>query len=647
MILHVANLVGIEGLPSSPFGIRKWLVRKAVPITGEGKRFTFHLSDLPAPVRRAVLEREAERAGLEPGVYDEEAHEELMGATPGMRAKAERLAEIARFVLARRNAGLSRAEVFAAARAQFGADCTSDASLDRLSRRVDGVDPVNFAPALLDGYSRAGAPKTTISHEAWAVFEGGLKAAFKTHRIIALYNDVAALAKVNGWAWPSYPTIQRRLKALPLAERIALREGRDAAHKALYQAQLRDSSGLRAMEWVVLDGRTVDVWVTWEDGAVIRPTVIGLVDQASGKVLDIEIARSENAQALATLERRTFTRFGAPENLLTDNGAAFSGHIHAGRVAHKHRNKGNRRREFEPPGIHMLLGFNLHFALPKNAQAKLMERKFADMSREIDTAPEFMGAHSGSHPGERPEGTIVPVPLDRFKAVYMARLAAYNARTGRRSQACIATNTGSYDAAFAALGAGRVPNHISEAQFRLATMEWTLATVLPDGRMRGKDGWIYGEDMDDGSQDRLLRFQGRKVWLGTDPLDRSKPALVWNPETDRIIMDGVHAVVRGAFDDAEGARRSGRRKSELRKQTKRWEKIDEQAAIAALAVILGDVSDEPAPPPAKVVKAHFKSPVRPARADASSDPTPAQMAEFRRNFDDHLRRNAGAGEKLA
>ena len=282
MILHVANLVGIEGLPSSPFGIRKWLVRKAVPITGEGKRFTFHLSDLPAPVRRAVLEREAERAGLEPGVYDEEAHEELMGATPGMRAKAERLAEIALFVLARRNAWLSRAEVFAAARAQFGADCTSDASLDRLSRRVDGVDPVNFAPALLDGYSRAGAPKTTISHEAWAVFEGGLKAAFKTHRIIALYNDVAALAKVNGWAWPSYPTIQRRLKALPLAERIALREGRDAAHKALYQAQLRDSSGLRAMEWVVLDGRTVDVWVTWEDGAVIRPTVIGLVDQASG-----------------------------------------------------------------------------------------------------------------------------------------------------------------------------------------------------------------------------------------------------------------------------------------------------------------------------------------------------------------------------
>ena len=164
-----------------------------------------------------------------------------------------------------------------------------------------------------------------------------------------------------------------------------------------------------------------------------------------------------------------------------------------------------------------------------------------------------------------------------------------------------------------------MPNKVSEAQFRLATMEWTLATVLPDGRMRGKDGWIYGEDMDDNSQDTLSEFRGRKVWLGTDPLDRSKPALMWNPETDRIIMDGVHAVVRGAFDDAEGARRSARRKSHVRKLTRRVQEIDEQAAIAARSVILGDVSEEIATPPAKVVKTHFKSPVRPARAGAMGE----------------------------
>ena len=67
----------------------------------------------PPSVERCLSVRPG-RAGLEPGVHDEEAHEDLMGATPGMRATAERLAEMARFVLARRNAGMTRLEVFAA-----------------------------------------------------------------------------------------------------------------------------------------------------------------------------------------------------------------------------------------------------------------------------------------------------------------------------------------------------------------------------------------------------------------------------------------------------------------------------------------------------------------------------------------------------
>ena len=197
-----------------------------------------------------------------------------------------------------------------------------------------------------------------------------------------------------------------------MIEQVALRFGREKAHKRFYQANIRDSSGLKAVEWVVLHGRTVDLWGIWPNGRILRPTVIGLCDQASGMILGTEFAASENAQATAKVERRALKLFGAPDNLLTDNGAAFSGHSHAGQVGHKHRNKGNRRIELEPPGIFMTLGFNLHFALPKNAQAKLMERKFADLSRQIDTDPVFRGAHVGSKPGERPEGTIVPVPYD-------------------------------------------------------------------------------------------------------------------------------------------------------------------------------------------------------------------------------------------
>ena len=613
MLIKVRDLLGIGPIPNDRTAAGVWILRNgietiAMKLRG-GNAAAVHLSDLPATVRRAVLEREAERAGLEPGVYDEEAHEELMGATPGMRAKAERLSEIARFVLARRNAGLSRAEVFAAVRAQFGADCTSDASLDRLSRRVDGVDPVNFAPALLDGYSRAGAPKVNIPPEAWAVFEGIVKASFKTHRMTAIYNDAAAASAKNGQVWPSYSTVNRRFHDLPLAEQLALREGRDAAHKALYQAQLRDSSGLRAMEWVSQDGRRVDVFVRFPDGSVLRPTIHALTDQASGKVLGHEFDRSENSQATARLQRRVFGLYGAPDNLKTDNSSAFAGHAQAGQVPFKFRNRGNRRRDMEPPGVFKLLGFKLHFAAVKNGQEKRVERSFADLSREIDTCPEFMGAHAGSHPGERPEADIVPVEWEIFKDVYARRIAAYNDRKGRRSQGCKATRTGSYNKAFVAMSEGRARRTISEAQLRLVTMEWTLKAVQPDGRVCGKDGWLYGEDMDDESQDKLLRLKGNQVWTGTDPLDRSKPALVWNPKTDRIIMDGVHAVVRGAFDDAEGARRSARRKSHVRTLTKRVEKIDAEAAIAALGGIYSDLVENDLPS-APVVAPNFKQPIR-------------------------------------
>lgn len=645
-MLTVASIVGLPGVPTTCRGVRDWLISKAIPLQQDGKRFVFNLSDLPEAVRRAWLDRTAEELGLEPGTYDAAAHEALLEATPTVRDRAEKKAAIVRFLVARRKAGMTRAEAHAAVRAAFGAEFTSAASLDRLAARVAGVDPVNYAPALLDDYSRDGAPRLEVPAEAWATFEGIVKGSFNTHRMTAAYNDAAELAKRKGQPWPSFSTILRRFRALPMAEQLAMRFGQVEAQRRLYQARRRDTSGLRAMQWVALDGRTVDVWVRWPDGYVCRPTILGLVDIASGKTLGIEIARSENAQALAALERRVFKRFGAPDNLLTDNGAAFSGHIHAGRVAHKHRNKGRRKIDREPPGLHMLLGFKLHFALPKNAQAKLMERKFADMSREIDTCPEFNGAHAGSHPGERPEGTIVPVSLEEFAEVYEARLAAYNARPGRRSQGCLASKTDSYNAAFEALSAGRTFRPITDFQLRLATMEWTLSTVLRDGRVRGKDGWLYGEDLDDGSQDKLLRYEGREVFVGTDPLDRSKPALVWDPETDRIIMDGVHAVIAGKYDDAEGARRAARARQHVRKQVKRVAQIDAEAAKAELSGIYSDLLDDDGPD-ASVVAPNFKQPIRRAKGSEAT----GEVAELPKRQggvpEEYLRNQARARAKRA
>ena len=57
-LLSVCNLVGLPGLPSTAFGIRKWLKRNDIALIQDGNRFAFSLSDLPPEVRRAVIERD-------------------------------------------------------------------------------------------------------------------------------------------------------------------------------------------------------------------------------------------------------------------------------------------------------------------------------------------------------------------------------------------------------------------------------------------------------------------------------------------------------------------------------------------------------------------------------------------------------------
>lgn len=91
-LLSVCNLVGLPGLPSTAFGIRKWLKRNDIALIQDGNRFAFSLSDLPPEVRRAVIERDIAAAGLPLGAYDEEAHRALANATAKMRAEAERKA---------------------------------------------------------------------------------------------------------------------------------------------------------------------------------------------------------------------------------------------------------------------------------------------------------------------------------------------------------------------------------------------------------------------------------------------------------------------------------------------------------------------------------------------------------------------------
>lgn len=196
---------------------------------------------------------------------------------------------------------------------------------------------------------------------------------------------------------------------------------------------LRDKTRISALEWVSLDGRTQDVWVITDDGKTVRPTMLALVDVATNKVLDFELAPSENAVATVRLIKRTCETYGICDRIYTDNGSAFAGHLVAGGNPHKFRNAKSVGK-VQPMGICKIMGIDLRFALPENPQTKIAERTFASLSRVIDDRPEFKGAHTGHKPGASPDTSVSPVPIETAMAVIQREIRRHNTEAGRRAR---------------------------------------------------------------------------------------------------------------------------------------------------------------------------------------------------------------------
>ncbi len=284
MRFSVACAIALPGLPTRKMGIHKWLQAHSVCCTYEGKRLTFALSDLPEPARRAYVERQIETSGLPSGDYDDAAHAELVAMPAKMRVEAERKAEVTRVLLTVGKA-LPWSQKLALVKARFGSKGVSQPSLSRLSKAVEGVAPINFAPAILAEYRLQGAASVTVSDAAWSFFVTTIRHAGEGFPLQQAWSDVRDVAPVKGWHWPSWPTVYRRWKALPLSQQLHARIGHVEAARRLAQPALRDKTTILPLEWVSLDGQTKDFWAHNGDGKPRRYTFLPLVDCATASSL--------------------------------------------------------------------------------------------------------------------------------------------------------------------------------------------------------------------------------------------------------------------------------------------------------------------------------------------------------------------------
>lgn len=400
-MIPLRSFLGLAGIPNHRTSAGEWCRRNEISIAlqkGQGGEVEcVRLSDLPEPVRRAYIERQIQTSGLSSGDYDEAAHAELAAMPSKIRAEAERKAEVARALVTVGKA-LPWSQKLALVKSRFGAKGVSQPSLSRLLKAVERVAPINFAPALLAEYRLQGAPSFAVSDAAWSFFVTTIRDAGEGFPLQQAWRDVRDVAAAKGWHWPSWPTVYRRWKALPLSQQLHARIGQVEAAKRLGQPALLDKTSILPLEWVSLDGQTKDFWAHNGDGKPRRYTFLPLVDCASGFVLDWELAESENARSTVRLIKRTCQTYGIFDRLYTDNGSAFAGHLVAGGAVHRFRNSRQKMDAVKPLGICHHLGIRLHFALPANGQAKVAERTFASLSRVIDDRPEFKGAHAGFAP---------------------------------------------------------------------------------------------------------------------------------------------------------------------------------------------------------------------------------------------------------
>jgi putative transposase len=215
------------------------------------------------------------------------------------------------------------------------------------------------------------------------------------------YEDLVTVAKEKNWRVPSLRTLQRIIQNdIPESTLIYLREGEEAFRNKCEPYIIRDHESVKGNQVWVGDHYRMDMFVKGPNGKPVRAWITGWLDFRSTKLVGHNMNYNPSTDTImAAFSKPALDKtIGLPNDIYIDNGRDYSSYEFAGR--------GNRRQaeqvdEARVRSLVTQLGIVPHFAIPKNARAKTIERFFRIVAEKFCKR---FPTYCGSDNKERPEG---------------------------------------------------------------------------------------------------------------------------------------------------------------------------------------------------------------------------------------------------
>jgi len=195
--------------------------------------------------------------------------------------------------------------------------------------------------------------------------------------------------------FPSRDSFKKRVdKMIPSQAQYFARHGEHNWNKKHGAYIARDDSNLKCNEMWVGDHGQVDIMVEFEDGKPGRPWVTVWADQKSGKWLGYDIhEEAPNSDHIFISSKRGMKKYGVPGHWYMDNGKDYRCYDFAGgRTYHK-----VSVDTVKTTSLISMTGSIAHYAIPRNAQAKFVERTFREHRDWFD---KHMPAYTGNRPDD-------------------------------------------------------------------------------------------------------------------------------------------------------------------------------------------------------------------------------------------------------